>query len=82
MLKVMITGRAIKDLADIDDVMKTRIAARLQELALDPLKHSRHLSDPRIGSYRARVGDHRIVFDIEGDELVVLRIGNRKTIYR
>ena len=48
----------------------------------DPLKYARKLIDPKLGGYRFRIGDYRVVFDIENDEIVVLRIGHRKEIYR
>jgi mRNA-degrading endonuclease RelE of RelBE toxin-antitoxin system len=28
------------------------------------------------------IGDYRVIFDIEGNELVVLRVGHRPEIYR
>ena len=33
-------------------------------------------------SYRFRIGDYRVICDIEGDEIVILRIGHRRDIYR
>ncbi|MFQ6032826.1 MAG: type II toxin-antitoxin system RelE/ParE family toxin [Candidatus Zixiibacteriota bacterium] len=29
-----------------------------------------------------RIGDYRVIFDLEGNEIVVLRVGHRKNIYR
>ncbi|MFH1436719.1 MAG: type II toxin-antitoxin system RelE/ParE family toxin, partial [Pseudomonadota bacterium] len=29
-----------------------------------------------------RVGDYRIIFDMEGLEIVILRVGHRKHIYK
>ncbi|MEO8326039.1 MAG: type II toxin-antitoxin system RelE/ParE family toxin [Nitrospirota bacterium] len=48
----------------------------------DPLKHTENLTDSQLGSYRFRVGDYRIIFDLVGSEIVVLRIGHRREIYR
>jgi len=48
----------------------------------DPLKHSEKLTDPKIGEYRFRIGDYRVIFDLKGDDIVVLRVGHRKDIYR
>ena len=31
--------------------------------------------------YRLRMGDYRILFDIEGDVIVIQKIGNRKDVY-
>jgi len=38
--------------------------------------------DPALGSYRLRIGDYRVIFDIIGNDIVVLRIGHRKEIYK
>ncbi len=40
------------------------------------------MTDSSLGSYRFRVGDYRVIFDLEGEEIVVLRVGHRKEIYR
>ncbi|WP_456486560.1 type II toxin-antitoxin system RelE family toxin [Candidatus Alkanophaga liquidiphilum] len=37
---------------------------------------------PKIGTYRFRIGDYRIIFDIDDDNMVILRIGHRKSIYK
>ena len=36
------------------------------------------------GELRIRVGDHRVIYDIRDDELVilVLRVGHRREVYR
>ena len=44
--------------------------------------HAERLTEPELGSYRFRVGDYRVIFDLEGDEIVVLRVGHRREIYR
>lgn len=31
--------------------------------------------------YRLRMGDYRVLFDVEGDVIVIRRIGNRKDVY-
>jgi mRNA interferase RelE/StbE len=46
------------------------------------MKHAEGIKDPRLGSYRFRIGDYRVIFDREGDEIVVLRVGDRREIYR
>ncbi|WP_457554830.1 type II toxin-antitoxin system RelE family toxin [Candidatus Pyrohabitans sp.] len=28
------------------------------------------------------IGDYRVIFDVDGDNIVILRIGHRKSIYR
>ena len=52
---------------------------RFQE---DPLKYSVKIPDPKPGSYRFRIGEYRVIFDFEGEDIVVLRVGHRRDIYR
>lgn len=40
------------------------------------------MTDPKIGTYRFRTGDYRVIFDIEGKDIVILRAGHRKEIYK
>lgn len=39
---------------------------------------------PALGGYRFRIGDYRVIFDLEGEDedIVVLRVGHRSLIYR
>jgi mRNA interferase RelE/StbE len=32
-------------------------------------------------TYRLRMGDYRVLFDVEGNVIVIRRIGDRKQIY-
>jgi len=32
-------------------------------------------------AFRLRMGDYRILFDVEGSVIVIRRIGNRKDVY-
>lgn len=80
-VEVVLTRRAAKDLTRLERSIQLRILRKLRENAHDPLVHARKLSNPKIGSFRYRIGDFRVVFDLEDERLVVLRIGDRKEIY-
>jgi len=82
MYKVLLTQRALNDLDGLEKQDRVRIIKKLKEYASKPLRDTRKLESPKIGTYRFRVGDFRVVFDIDGENLVVLRVGHRKTIYR
>ena len=60
------------------------LKSAIQELALDPRPPGALQLTGGQGEYRIRVGDYRIVYDIQDDELVilVLRIGHRREVYR
>jgi len=81
MAKVVLTRRALKDLEKLDAQAKRRILEKLRLNAQDPLEHSVKLTDSKLGTYRYRVGDYRIIFDLEGETLIVLRVGHRREIY-
>jgi mRNA interferase RelE/StbE len=40
------------------------------------------LKGPFAGLRKYRVGDYRVIYAMIGDEVVVLRIGHRKEVYR
>jgi mRNA interferase RelE/StbE len=76
------TQRAEKDIKKLDHQIRMRVGKALLKLQADPIGLSEILTDSRIGTYRFRIGDYRVVFDISGSHIVVLRIGHRKEIYR
>ena len=76
------TKRAIKDFEGLDPRVKNRIREALLRCAEDPLSYAVKLKDSRFGTYRFRIGDYRIIFDIEKDDIVILRVGHRRNIYR
>ena len=76
------TQRAERDIARLDSKTKERIGKTLLRYQEEPLQYAEKLSDPILGGYRFRIGDYRVIFDIEGNEIVVLRVGHRREIYR
>jgi mRNA interferase RelE/StbE len=79
---------ALKDLRKIDKQIQIRLVGFLRSRvgALDdPRSIGEALSGQRLGSYwKYRVGDWRIICDIQDGRIVVrvLRIGNRRDVYR
>ena len=76
------TQRAERDIKKLDSRIKDRIGKTLLRLKEEPLRFAEKLSDPILGEYRFRIGDYRVIFDIEGNEIVVLRVGHRREIYK
>jgi mRNA interferase RelE/StbE len=77
-----------KDLAKIDKQTARRITAFLRERVAvldDPRSIGDALKGSRLGSFwKYRVGDYRIITHIEDGALLILvvRIGNRREVYR
>ena len=82
MYKVLLTDKAINDLSKLDDDISKFIKTKLLEYSKEPFNYAKKLSNPKIGTYRFRISDYRIIFDIDKDNIVVLRIGHRKEIYK
>ena len=80
--KLVYTYRADKDIKRLDKPIKSRIGKALIRYKEDPFKYAESLSDSTLGTYRFRVGDYRIIFDIEDTNIVILRVGHRKEIYK
>jgi mRNA interferase RelE/StbE len=80
--RLVYTHRAIKDIRRLEPAVKKRIGKTLLRYEEDPLKYAVRLTESKLGTYRFRIGDYRAIFDLEGDEIVVLRVGHRRDIYK
>ncbi|MGB3478135.1 MAG: type II toxin-antitoxin system RelE/ParE family toxin [bacterium] len=76
------TRRAFKDIRILSHNMKKRIKLSLEKLQENPFVLSTKLVDESLGQYRYRIGDYRVIFDIHGQDIVILRVGHRREIYR
>ena len=80
--RLVYTQRAVRDINRLDAGVKKRIGATLLRFKDNPLQYAENLTDPELGSFRFRIGDYRVIFDIEKNDIVVLRVGHRKEIYK
>jgi len=80
--ELVYTKRAVKDIQKLDVDVKERIGKTLLRYKENPLAYAEKLTESLLGTYRFRIGDYRIVFDIENSQTVVLRVGHRREIYK
>ncbi len=80
--QLIYTQRARRDLRRLDADIKQRIRLTLEKYRDNPRLYVQKLTYPEFGSYRCRVGDYRVIFDITEEQLIVLRVGHRSEIYR
>lgn len=80
--EVILTRRAQDDLRRLDRFVQKRIVKKLQFFAKDPFGYSEKLIDSSLGNYRFRIGSYRAIFDVDGNKIIVLRIGHRREIYK
>jgi len=74
--------RAREDIEKLDRVVQKKLSKKLRQFSQDPLAFSKKIHDPVLGSYRFRVGDYRVIFDLNGNKIVILRVGHHREIYR
>ena len=81
---VQFAPSAARSLAKLERSFQRRIARRLDALVYEPRPKGSEKLRGAAGRYRIRVGDYRIIYDIEDDELLILilRVGHRRDIYR
>ncbi|EFI33440.1 addiction module toxin, RelE/StbE family [Desulfonatronospira thiodismutans ASO3-1] len=76
---------ARKDVQKIDPQIRKRVREYLEQ-RIARLENPRQLGEPLKGQltklWRYRVGDYRIVCELRDHELIVVRIGHRKNVYK
>lgn len=80
--KIVITHPATRELDKLDPVVKKAIKKKLQQYILSPLKNAKKLHNSDIGSFRWRVGNYRVVFDMEKDVVTIVKICHRSDVYK
>ncbi|MFZ2455564.1 MAG: type II toxin-antitoxin system RelE/ParE family toxin [Candidatus Altiarchaeia archaeon] len=79
--EILFTRSAEKDLKKLDKETQKRIISALERIRITPDRYVRKIVGETC--YRLRVGDYRIIMDIEQGKLVilVLKVGHRKNVY-
>jgi mRNA interferase RelE/StbE len=83
--KVIWHTDAIEDLLNLDKNMQKKIAVKVKDyLAKEPLTLGKPLQGIFKGLHRYRYGDYRIVYSIDrsNENVIILRIGHRKEVYK
>lgn len=75
---------AAKVIRKLDRLTARRLLDAIGALASDPRPSGCIQLKGGDGELRIRVGDYRVVYDVQDDELVVLvlRVGHRRDVYR
>ncbi len=82
-MKIFYTNKAAKQLKNFPRSIQKRIVLKMRFYVNqeNPIKFAKPLVDRREGSFRFRVGDYRLVFDVNGDIIYILKIQKRDKIY-
>jgi len=78
------TARALRDLTALDRTVQQRLRQHIDRLAENPFPQGVKKLHADESYYRLRVGDYRIIYTVEGRELIVIivKIAHRKHVYR
>lgn len=85
--KIVTTDKFDKSFKKLDryvqKIIKTWIDKNLMN-CVDPRVHGKGLTSNRSGQWRYRIGDYRLLADIQDDKvvLVLVAVGHRKEIYK
>ena len=82
--KIVFANSIRKDVRKIPVSVLKSIKSNIDELANFPnISNFKRLYSCSIADYRLRVGDYRVLFDVDytNNEIIILKIGHRKDIY-
>ena len=84
--KIVFTERAMKQLKKMDMHTSSLIIGWLEKNVQgseNPRVHGKGLVENKSGQWRYRIGDYRVICEIQDDKIIVLvlEIGHRREIY-
>ncbi len=82
MYQILFSDLAYRQLQKLDKEIQKRIGSALERIRTRPEQFVKRLTGYAL--YSLRVGDHRIVIDVDRGKLIILvmEIGHRKKIYK
>jgi mRNA interferase RelE/StbE len=82
MMKVLLGREAQRQAAELPKVVRARLYGVLERLKRWPeVSGAKPMRGELAGHYRLRTGDYRILFRVDGDRVLVERIGHRDRFY-
>lgn len=80
---ITIKESALKTLSKIDNPYRLRLCDAIEKLKTNPAAGS-VLKGEFTGLRRIRIGDYRVVYEVQNEQLVILviRVAHRREVYR
>ena len=71
------------DIPQLNETLKKRIKKAIEErLSISPHQYGEPLRKTLKGYWKLRVGDYRVVYKVERNEILIFAIINRKDVYK
>jgi len=80
MFKIIWDEKAYEGLNKLENSISRRITKKVYELSENPFSKDIKRLKGR-NDFRLRVGDYRVIFSIEENNIQILKVGHRKNIY-
>lgn len=82
--EVKFSRGAKKQFSKLPIDVQQRIQTKINELAIEPRPNGVKKLQGDDNSYRVRVGDYRVVYELDDDVLIVtvIKVGHRSDIYK
>lgn len=79
-----IKDRAVKELTRVRPDIGKRLLQSIESLATDPRPRQSHKLSESENSYRLRVGDYRVLYQVDDAArlVTIFKIGHRRQVYR
>lgn len=81
---IVVTKNATKDINNLPPTARKQVKQKVSFYLnhTNPLMFAIKLTNTTLGDYRWRSGDYRIVFDVDNNKIIILRIQHRRKVYR
>ena len=73
--------KAFKDIEGLPSSIQGRVLARIEEMS-DNLKGDIKRLTNFTPEYRLRIGDYRVLFEVEKEAIIIYRVRHRREAYR
>ena len=82
--RIVLHREAVREIRRLPGDVKSRIKDAVDGLAAAPVPPGARRIRGRVGAYRLRVGDYRVVYEVHATEIVVyvVGVGHRRDVYR
>ncbi len=83
-MKLIFAHSAFRQFQRLDKATQKRIDEKLRFYLSqrNPLQFAESLRNLKLGSFRFRIGNYRLLFDVDDNKIIVLKVGHRKDIYK
>ena len=71
---------ALDDLDGLPDRERAQVLRKIERLEFGLQGNIKRLREAE-ATYRLRMGDYRVLFDVDDNVIIIRRIGNRKDVY-